>query len=420
MLGGDPATCNDFGVTEPGPFLFKVDTEQDLQDAIDNGLTETHHLDFKRELGLNDKAKKDLAIDIASLAVHGGTLIIGVDEEDKTAPPKLSPVDLTGLAERVVQIAGMRPDPGIAIRTSSVPSASGNNLGCLFVQVRPSPQAPHQVDGRYYGRADKTNRILSDAEVERLISQRITQQRDTLADARAALGSLVDSLPGGIADAPPMMLLLAEPLGVCQDDPLVALTEADSMQQDVLELVRAAVVAEHQQFAPSLKSVARVVRRANAVAATTDFQDGEPFPGSERTVELRLHESGRIVLASRRPVVFPNSADGKPQVFEVAIVGHTDLLVHLTALVSQRYGFAGSWRFGLVVTGVRGATSYALSEPPFYESGHRYTDGLYGRATSASLEELEQAPQQVVRRLVSPLLRSVGSHQLQQWEWLSP
>jgi Putative DNA-binding domain len=400
---------------QPGSILFTVQTESELQDAIDNGLTETHYLDFKRELGLTDSAKKNLAIDIAALAIDGGTLIIGVHEDDKTAPPKLTPVDLTGLAERVAQIAGMRPDGGIAVRTSSVSSASGNNLGYLFVHVRPSPQAPHQVDGRYYGRADKTNRHLSDAEVERLIAQRITQQRDILADARAALGSLVDSLPAGISDAPPMMLLLAEPLGVRQDDPLVALTESDSMQLDVLELVRGAVIAEHQQFAPSLKSAARVVRRANAVAATTEFHDGEPFPGSERTVELRLHESGRILLASRRPVVFPDSSR-PPGVFELAVVGHTDLLIRLTALVSQNYGFAGSWRFALVVTGVRGAISYALTQQPFYETGPRYTENLYQRATSASLEELAQAPQRVINRLVLPLLRSLGSHQL--WDWL--
>lgn len=65
-LGCHAADCNDLGVTHPGPFLFKVGTEQELQDAIDNGLTETHYLDFKRELGLNERARKDLAVDVAA------------------------------------------------------------------------------------------------------------------------------------------------------------------------------------------------------------------------------------------------------------------------------------------------------------------------------------------------------------------
>lgn len=411
------AACNDLSVTQPNPFLFKVDTEAELQQAIDNGLTETHYLDFKRELALSDGARKDLAIDVASLAVDGGVLVIGVDEEDRSAPPKLTPVDLTGLAERVVQIAGMRPDEGIPVRTQSVPSADGNNLGYLFVLVPQSPRAPHQVDGRYYGRADRTNRRLSDAEVRRLHAQQIAAQRDILVDAREELNALADDR----AYPPPLLLLLAEPLGG-GDDPLVALTESDTMPETVFEMVRAAVVREHQQFEPSLKSVARVIRRANAVAATTVVQDAntESFVGSfEGVAEVRLHESGRIILASRRPVVFPTDP-GEPLVFEAAIVGHADLLVRLTALVSQKYGMAGSWRFGLVVTGVRGAKSYGLSLPPLYDTGGPgFSDELYQRATSASLAELEQSPEQVVRRLVSPLLRSLGSHQLQSWDWLS-
>jgi len=406
--------CNDLGVTQPGPFLFKVNTEQELQDAIDTGLSETHYLDFKRELGLSDGAKKDFAIDVASLAVDGGVLVIGVDEEDQSAPPKLTPVDLTGLAERVVQIAGMRPDEGIPVRTHSVPAASGNNLGYLFVQVPQSPRAPHQVDGRYYGRADRTNRRLSDAEVRRLHAQQIAAQRDILIDAREALKPLEENR----AYPPPLMLLVAEPFGG-RDDPLVPLTESETMQQDVLDMVRAAVVRAHQEFEPSFKSAARIIRRANAVAATTAM-DTESFVGNyERVAEVRLHESGRITLASRRPVVFPDDPN-VPLVFEVAIVGHTDFFVRLCALVSQKYGIAGSWRFGLVATGVRGAKSYALSQAPFYETGLGFSDDVYPRATSASLAELEQTPEQVVHRLVSPLLRSLGSHQLQQWEWLSP
>jgi hypothetical protein len=59
-----------------------------------------------------------------------------------------------------------------------------------------------------------------------------------------------------------------------------------------------------------------------------------------------------------------------------------------------------------------------LGKQPYYETGARFTDNTYSRATLASLEELEQEPQKVVNRLVSPLLRSLGSHQLPRWAWL--
>jgi hypothetical protein len=75
-------------VTQAASFFFQVNTEAELRDAIDHGLTETQHLDFKRELGMNDAAKKDLASDTAAFAIHGGTLVVGVDEEDKQSPPK--------------------------------------------------------------------------------------------------------------------------------------------------------------------------------------------------------------------------------------------------------------------------------------------------------------------------------------------
>jgi hypothetical protein len=404
-------------VTQPEPFLFKVDTEAELQLAIDNGLTETHYLDFKREVGVNDRARKDLAIDVASLAVDGGVLVIGVDEGDKTAPPTLTPVDLAGLPERVVQIAGMRPDEGIPVRTHSVPSASGNNLGYLFVQVPQSPRAPHQVDGRYYGRADCTNRPLSDAEVRRLHDQQVAAQRDILIDAREAL----KNLEGERVSPPPLLMILAEPLGG-REDALVALTQSDTMQDTVGDVVRQAIVPDHQQFEPSLKSVARVIPRANAVAATTVFDNADTqafIEAFERVAEVRFYESGRLMLASRRPVVFPNDPN-EPLAFEGLIVGHTDFLVRLTALVSQKYGMAGSWRFGLVATGMRRAKSLALSQHPFYDTGGAgFSDDVYSRATSASLAELEQSPEKVVRRLVSSLLWNLGSNGLQQWDWLS-
>ena len=46
---------------------------------------------------------------------------------------------------------------------------------------------------------------------------------------------------------------------------------------------------------------------------------------------------------------------------ESLILAHTDLLVRTAAEVAQRYGFSGSWRFGLVVTQLRGAVSYVLA-----------------------------------------------------------
>jgi hypothetical protein len=140
---------------------------------------------------------------------------------------------------------------------------------------------------------------------------------------------------------------------------------------------------------------------------------------SRSSAELRINESGTIFLASRRTLApVPNDS---PQVLESLIIGHTDLLARLAAVLSERYSFAGTWSFGLVVIGLRGAISYSLANSmrgALEERGPMFIDQVYERATNASLLALSQFPENVVSRLVSKLLRSLNSHQLPQWSWL--
>jgi hypothetical protein len=162
------------------------------------------------------------------------------------------------------------------------------------------------------------------------------------------------------------------------------------------------------------------IRRASCAALAVSPPPQE-FLGTDKSAELRLNETGTIFLASRRTVLVPNPSDS-PQVLELLIIGHTDLVVRLAPLLSERYRFAGAWRFGLIVIGLQGAISSALAhagKSGWEERGPQFTDeGVFERATDASLLELMQSPEQVVSRLVSKLLRSLNSHQLPQWSWL--
>ena len=400
--------------------IFKIRTEAELQDAIDEGLRETHYIDFKSKVGTSDQERKGFAQDVAALAIDGGVLIVGVSEpkEPEVAPPERNPVDLTKLAERLTQIALMRPDEGVRVRTWEIPTAEDPSRGYLFIHVPPSPRAPHMVEGRYYGRNDKTNYRLSDAEVRRLHALQLAAQRDIIADAH----ELLQKLSGGRYAPPPMMLLLAVPSGGRVDDPLVPLLNLsdNELRSTVLELVRAAAIPEHQQnFVPTFQNPSNVVRRAGGVAATTRLED-EQFLDSEKSAELRVNENGTVFLASRRTVIAPIPSDS-PQVLESLIIGHTDLVVRLAPLLSERYGFAGGWRFGLIVIGLHDAISNALAHTghaSWDSRGPKFTDDVYERATEASLLELTQSPEQVVGRLVSKLLRSLNSHQLSQWSWI--
>jgi hypothetical protein len=85
----------------------------------------------------------------------------------QTVPPKLTPVYLDGLKERVDQVARSIPDPPMHVRTGKISTAVGRSRGYLFVEVPSTPYEPRQVDGTYYGRADTTRYRLSASEVER-------------------------------------------------------------------------------------------------------------------------------------------------------------------------------------------------------------------------------------------------------------
>src|SRR5690348_13000310 len=85
-----------------GPFTGKPlasVTPDDLQRLIVNGVPESLHLDYKRELNLTGKDdRKEFLRDLTALAnAEGGTIIFGVDEErDAGGKPTGLPKSVTG------------------------------------------------------------------------------------------------------------------------------------------------------------------------------------------------------------------------------------------------------------------------------------------------------------------------------------
>lgn len=387
------------------PTNWNPRTEAELQACAENGLLEeTHWLDLKRELESGNSANKKLACDIAAFALDGGTILIGVDED--TSPPRLWPIPLEGLAERVEQVARMRVEEAVQIRTVAIQSTAQPGHGYLVVHIPASVRAPHMTDGRYYGRGDKTNRTLSNAEVVRLLDRRLADRRDLRVEARIIRTGLV-------GDAP-LFVALAEPAGA-SDELLVPLTEAPQWQTTVFDLVQAATGDDQRQYAPTLVNPSGFARRAGAVAATTGMQNGQRFAGTDRAAEISFAETGRLVLASKRAVanwsfhnVFPPPPDAVV-VFEALILGNLGFLARLASVVGQRWGFTGSWRFALSMNGLGDSCSLTLVQRDLGDRGPTYSEEVYERATEASLIDLQERPTQVVNALVAPLLRSLGS-----------
>lgn len=387
---------------------IEVHTEEDLERLAQNGLLEeTHWLDLKRELGTGNSANKELAKDIAAFALDGGTILIGVDED--TSPPRLWPVPLAGLPERIEQVARMRVDEAVQIRTVVIESADTPGHGYVVVHVPQSVRAPHMADGRYYGRGDKTNRVLPNTEVVRLLDRHLADRRDLRAEAHAIRTELAGDTP--------LLVVVAEPLNA-REDMLVSLAESSQWQEPVLQLVHSVVGPHQRTYAPTLAEASGFARRPGGVALTTGMHDGQRFAGKDRAAEIVFHESGRLVLASERAVtirsfagvVFPPPPD-VTVVFEALILGHVDLLARLAGAVSHRWGYTGSWRFALSLNGLRDSVSWIITDRTYGDRGPVYTEDVYERATEASLSDLDENPGRVTAALTASLLRSIGSHQ---------
>jgi hypothetical protein len=143
------------------------ETPDALRAALDGGVFgEGHVFDVKEKLSPGPSGNRDLAVDVASFAVDGGVIVVGVRENKEMRTFELDPVPLAGLAERVDQVARSRVDPPVQV--TCVELVAGDGHGFLVINVPQSPLAPHMVDGRYRGRGDTTNIVLPDAEVRRL------------------------------------------------------------------------------------------------------------------------------------------------------------------------------------------------------------------------------------------------------------
>lgn len=161
----------------------------ELEQAIRSGsAAETHNLEFKRELPPSgSKGNRKLAREVAGLAVDGGTLIYGVDEDEAGRPTILVPFELAGAQERVGQIvrSSIEEPPFVKV----VPLWKDKTAGYLVVVVPASPRAPHQVtaggENVYYGRSGTRTVPLEEGAVARLYRLRTerAEERRTFIDA---------------------------------------------------------------------------------------------------------------------------------------------------------------------------------------------------------------------------------------------
>lgn len=396
-------------------------TEADLQAAINDGrLEETHYLDLKEAPDTKGE-NKEAARDMASFAIDSGTLIIGIAEDKVNRTFTLAPQPLQGLPEKMEQIARSIPDPPLTIISEKITSDADPTRGYLVVHIPASPGAPHMVDGRYYGRGDKTKYTLSDSEVLRLHERRRTADHDALALLQHEIDQ--DPIPAD-QRRQAHLFLVAQPLAGPRDM-LFDLVSVPTWNQNLATFMEAAFAPELNTVLngmgvdPSLRNAGNGFRRARGAArATPNLGDGRIFTGDplvfsgEDAVELQVHENGGLRLFFSR---FSDAVrDGSPEqlILDVAAVEYTRRFLALVHAAGEQAGYFGNWALAIGATGLSGLRSFTGSQDfGRFGARARYDEDVYTETTEASWAELTKTPGAITRRLVGALLRALAAEE---------
>ena len=387
---------------------LRIDSEKDLQSAESNGLlTEGHRLEFKSSLPSTKGTNKEVAKDLSSLSVDGGFYVIGVADE-KDRPPALCPFDTTGLAERIDQITSTRVDPPLFVEVKALPSDQAGGKGYVIVAVPPSSEAPHMVEGKYWGRDDKTKRILTDREVQSLIERR---QR-YIESAEKELEAYVDRDPvqnGELAH----YFAVAVPLGATGRD----LLRRSDLGADPWAALRRMLKSRRGQplFSPSFANAGHTGTRPDgwALASTGSLagprlvdvgeggQDQEPS-----LLEVEFSHDG--ILRAYHSGVTRDARQYGYMIADNLAAGMTVGLVATAADVGTQIGYQGTWALGLAIRGPMIGMSASSAVQNFMGLASRYSANEFVRYTQASTVELTQEPIEVAERLIGAFLMALG------------
>jgi Putative DNA-binding domain len=384
----------------------------DVVEAAAGGLLdESHWVDLKQELPAGKRTHNtELAQDLASLAVDGGLLVIGVEDHDSRAG-KVRGVELAKLADRVDQVARDKVRPSLVVRSHEVRDPDRPGWGCLFVHVPPSSQAPHMVDYVYYGRGDRANVRLGDEQVRAIIEER----RRSRTDVTAELRRMADDDPITADDRQlGHLYLLAQP-ETAAEEALVGFLARDDAMPVIQELLKS-IIRERgtSGFSPDVRLLVDQVPRAEGLALTS--YSAEEGPGREQSLlQLVIREDGGVRLTCGKGTnAFPQpgwSPSNRPPmaISAMLVLGLAHSVAALAGRLADAYAaYQGQWHLGIRMDRLRGAVPLDLLQDPLRRLGSPYSRDDYERVTSASTEELVNAPHAVAERLVAPLLRGLG------------
>ncbi len=383
--------------------LLRIDAWEDLVAAVQAGaLTETQWVELKAALpAAASKANLELARDLASLSVDGGVLLIGVRDPGGTAQDLVGSDDpLDALKGRVDQVAGStRIQPPLHLQLTAVRHPDDATRHVLLVAVPASPEAPHMVDERYWGRSATGKRPLTDSEASRLMAGR----RGVRADFAQRVGL-----------APPELGHLwprERRLGWAQVLVEPAVTHLGSALADAvgdqspLQLVSAAM-SFSAMWRPNLMDLRYGLAHPDGLSAAS-FEVADSLQERYR-IHALLSDDGAVRVLG--PALSPYGSDGTICIS----VNHHMELVHQVLQLASHLGrtylaYAGAWNVGVHLEGLAGQVSaQALRDDFGGWRGTPFQTGSYSRTATVSNSQLGDNVPAVVEQLLRNLARGLG------------
>lgn len=392
--------------------------EAAIEAAVREGLiSESHFFDAKREIEQSAAARKELARDLVSFAIDGGSLLIGLEEDKIQRTWNLAPQPLAGQAERVEMIAKTLSDPPLFVVTHELPSQQDPSKGYLLVTIPASPVAPHMVAGIYYGRGHVTRNRLSDSEVRRLHAmQRGSEEKvDELIDSEIGRDPTRSS---GRRNG--HLFVVAQPVNGSKH---LARSFVRGHRQGIDEVVNQAesTLGALTGLPPTPSYASSYASRSAGVAlCSPTLENGRLLASVDdderieaNAVDIEFREDGGIrIFVGRMTWSRPNSWGARPPtkiINDGVAVAYALRIVHMARLVSLRTGYMGSWDFGLAADALSGGISMVFSTGVSFNTPAAFDEASYREATRATFVELSERPREVAERLVGALVRALGS-----------
>lgn len=359
-------------------------TQDDLEEMLREGLSETAELEVKQSL--SDSTIKA----VTGLALAGGLLIVGVEEVDGK-PSSIRPLaggesTKDDLARRITSCIR----PVVTVHTDVVPVDGGS---VLVVTVPPSPSAPHQYfkqgrdKGKFYGRDDSGNRVLAEDEVERLMARR--------RELRAREQRLPGELPDGVVGDRVELVMRAQPV-LADEDLLTRAAGSFRQTQDYLEQLFRDVAADEVTPVPRGPDGSRHLLFARSGGWHPTFSSW--VHGLDTTTWERDEDWAEVTEAA---TLTTRGVLNRQHRELVSVRGIVDQAVRTCLLVGRLYADAGYLGPVDLVFRLRGLRDLRLKET---ENGRRFVEDTYLRTSREPAARLAASPMDVANSLLERLL----------------